>query len=427
MADEKIISVSELNYKVEQYVAKNFHISTVWIKGECSNVKYYPSGHIYFSLKDEEAQILCVMFKTYAERLSFRLENGKKILVNADASFYARDGRFQLKVMKAKEEGLGDVYERFLALKQAFTEKGYFDEKHKKPLPFLPKRLGVVTSASGAVIRDIINVSTRRFPSCNILLYPSAVQGPEAAKELVAGIKALDARPDIDVIIIGRGGGSMEDLWCFNDKDLVEAIFHCQTPVVSAVGHETDFTLCDYVADLRAPTPSAAAENVWPLYSSIELYLKNSQKNLSTSLERLYEKKTLYLGRSQDSLQRRIQNISQKAKNRYYSCVNILNKKRPDLILEQHKLNIRHHLFMLHNSTKSFLDKKAAEYKEKLIAFAAFSPEDTFRRGYSISRKDNKIIKSIENVAINDLLTINLLDGDIKCRVENIIQKEMRQ
>ncbi|MHB8962752.1 MAG: exodeoxyribonuclease VII large subunit, partial [Saccharofermentanales bacterium] len=279
-----VISVSQLNRYVASVLDSDPNLSGIQVTGEISSFRRYPSGHLYFNLKDASCSVSCVMFKSSADTIRFHPEDGMKVIVDSRASLYDRDGKFQLYVNFMKQDGVGDLYAAFELLKQKLQAEGLFDAEFKKSIPLLPRRIGVATSASGAVIRDIINVLGRRFPGFNLLLAPVKVQGEGAAASIVKAIETFNQRDDIDVIIVGRGGGSMEDLWCFNDEAVARAVFASCIPIVSAVGHETDFTICDFAADLRAPTPSAAAELVVPVRQELEDRLRSSRAMLKRHL-----------------------------------------------------------------------------------------------------------------------------------------------
>ncbi|NLB34950.1 MAG: exodeoxyribonuclease VII large subunit, partial [Elusimicrobia bacterium] len=293
---EKIYSVSGLNREAGKLLESSF--GTISLEGEVSNITFHSSGHIYFTLKDEFAALDAVMFRSSAERLSFRPERGTKLLVRASLSIYARTGRYQLIVRSMKEKGAGSLEEKFLKLKEKLKKEGLFDQENKKQIPAYPRLVGIITSPTGAAIRDILNVMNRRFAGIRVLIYPARVQGEGAAEELSKGLRALNTHyPDMDLIIVGRGGGSLEDLWPFNEEELARAIAASSIPVISAVGHETDVTISDFVADLRAPTPSAAAElvtrekqevksEVIKLYSQILSSVLNTLKIYSSRLER---------------------------------------------------------------------------------------------------------------------------------------------
>ncbi len=259
MIMQKVYSVSQINQYIKNMFTQDFLLNRVSVQGEVSNCKYHSSGHIYFSLKDAAGTIACVMFASARRGLAFQLSNGQQVIVDGSVNVYERDGKYQLYASRIRQDGAGALYERFLALKRELEEMGMFDPEYKKPIPKYVRRLGVVTAPTGAAVRDIITVSQRRSPGIQIVLYPAQVQGEGAAESVAEGLRVLDEQ-NVDVIIVGRGGGSIEDLWAFNEEIVARAIFACRTPVISAVGHETDTTIADFVADLRAPTPSAAAE-----------------------------------------------------------------------------------------------------------------------------------------------------------------------
>ena len=256
---QKVYSVGQINTYIRTMFTQDFVLNRISVRGEVSNLKYHTSGHIYFSLKDADGTIACVMFAGMRGGLTFRLANGQQIVADGNVNVYERDGKYQLYASRIRLDGAGELYERFLALKAELEEMGMFAPEYKKKIPVFVRRLGVVTAPTGAAVRDIINVATRRNPGIQVILYPAQVQGEGAAASVARGLEALD-QMECDVIIVGRGGGSIEDLWAFDEEETARAIFACQTPVISAVGHETDTTIADYVADLRAPTPSAAAE-----------------------------------------------------------------------------------------------------------------------------------------------------------------------
>ena len=256
---QNVYTVGQVNAYIKNMFTQDFLLKRIDVNGEVSNCKYHGSGHIYFSLKDSTGTIACVMFAGSRKGLAFRLADGQQVVVRGAVSVYERDGRYQLYASEIRQEGAGELYERFLALKQELQEMGMFAQEYKQPVPAYVKKLGIVTAPAGAAVRDIMNISRRRNPFIQLVLYPALVQGEKAADSIARGIQVLDDY-GVDAIIVGRGGGSIEDLWAFNEEKVARAIFSCKTPVISAVGHETDFTIADFVADLRAPTPSAAAE-----------------------------------------------------------------------------------------------------------------------------------------------------------------------
>lgn len=279
-----VYTVGQVNAYIKMMFSQDFLLNRIYVKGEVSNCKYHPSGHIYFSLKDETGSIACILFANARKDLAFRLENGQQIVAFGSVNIYERDGTYQIYVKQVRLDGLGVLYERFAALKRELEEMGMFAEEYKQPVPDIVSRLGLVTASSGAAVRDMIQIAKRRHPGIQIILCPVKVQGEGAAESIAAGIAAMD-RIGVDTIIVGRGGGSMEDLWAFNEEIVARAIFECRTPIISAVGHETDTTIADYVADLRAPTPSAGAElavvdirQIWSIFEEARLRLQNGME-----------------------------------------------------------------------------------------------------------------------------------------------------
>lgn len=280
------ITVTELNKYVKSKFAEDEALQNVYVKGEISNFKNHYTGHLYFTLKDENSLIKCIMFKSFAERLKFVPKDGTKVVVFGTVAVYERDGVYQIYVKAMKEDGLGDLYTAYNELKAKLEKEGLFDKKYKKSIPFMPEKIGVLTSKTGSVIRDIINVSTRRNPNVYLRLYPVPVQGTGAGEKIASAIRVMNEKKLADVLIIARGGGSLEDLWPFNEECVARAIFESELPIISAVGHETDFTIADFVADLRAPTPSAAAELAVPEINKIEETIRNYQNRYRTALKK---------------------------------------------------------------------------------------------------------------------------------------------
>ena len=285
----KPLKVTEVNNYIKKMFAGDIILSNIEVEGEVSNYKAHYSGHLYFSLKDENGRIKCVMFRSYAEKSNVQLIEGQKVVVKGYISVYEKNGDYQLYVRDVSNQGIGELYRQFEELKTKLEYEGLFKEEFKKLIPFMPEKIGVVTSSSGAAIKDIITVIKRRFPPCNILIYPSLVQGINAPRDIINGVQYLDNRDDVDLIIVGRGGGSIDELFAFNDENLARTIFELKTPVISAVGHETDFTIIDFVADLRAPTPSAAAEMAVPNINHLHMNLNSKYRHLVRDLKKLME------------------------------------------------------------------------------------------------------------------------------------------
>jgi len=394
-------TVTEVNRYIKNMFIRDPYLNNIYVKGEVSNCKYHTSGHIYFTLKDAEGQLACVMFAGQRRGLTFRLEEGQSVIVLGSINVYERDGKYQLYANEIVLDGLGKLYEQFERLKKALEAEGLFDKAHKKPIPPYPKRVGIVTAATGAAIQDIINISRRRNPYVQLILYPAQVQGDGAAQSIVRGIKKLD-KLNLDVIIVGRGGGSIEDLWAFNEEIVARAIYACNTPIISAVGHETDFTIADYVADLRAPTPSAAAElavNDYIAFSNkIQDYkrriLKAAMHNVTYHRSKLRELK-LRLFYASPSYQ--------------------IRQKKQRLADMEEKMAY-------------LMERKIKEARHKLELYIAklegLSPLSKLKKGYAlVSGREGKPVQSIREVVENDLLRISLLDGDIISRAEEIIER----
>ncbi len=396
MNDQRqIYTVSQVNAYVKRLFDDDFILRGILIKGELSNCKYHSSGHIYFSLKDEKGVISAVMWRTDAARLKFRLEDGKKVVVQGNISIYEAGGKYQIYAKNIEDAGQGDLAARFEALKKQLREMGMFSEEYKKKIPAYSMKIGVVTAETGAVIRDIYNVASRRNPYCQILLYPSLVQGEGAAEQIAAGIEYL-SRTDVDTIIIGRGGGSMEDLWAFNEEVVARAIFQCEKPVISAVGHETDFTIADFVADLRAPTPSAAAELAVFDYYQFEKDLSDWKYTLK-----------LHIDRKLDESRHIVKNYGLKMET--LSPQNQLLQKKQSL---QEKADVMETLF---SDRLSSAKQKQAILAERL---SGQSPLRRLSSGYAYAQDgQGNSLKSIHQVKSGDDIRIHVTDGVLDAKV----------
>lgn len=395
----KSLKVSEVNTYIKRVLQTDMILSNISIEGELSNFKHHYSGHMYFNLKDEKSKIKCVMFKRDNEKIVFLPKEGMKLIATGYISIYEKEGEYQLYVRHLKESGIGDLYKAFEDLKKKLDNEGLFEQEYKNPIPFMPKTVGVVTSATGAAIRDIINVIKRRYPPCNIIVYPSLVQGIDAPNEICKGLKYLDDRGGIDVIITGRGGGSIEELFCFNSEDIARTIYGMKTPVISAVGHETDFTVCDFVSDLRAPTPSAAAELCVPDIKHLKTSLKEKQDELEGTMKRYINK-----------LQKEVEYLNKNIK--YCNPLNKLKDKEQEIDNMFKELN-----YLIKNKIS---DKKNGllQLKHKLDLL---DPLIGSQKGYGIlTDKNNKLIKSIKNVERNDTIYIYLEDGKIEAIVNDL-------
>ena len=395
---QKVYSVGQINTYIRNMFTQDFVLNRVSVRGEISNLKYHTSGHIYFTLKDASAAIACVMFAGARGGLAFRMSNGQQIIVDGAVNVYERDGKYQLYATKIRQDGAGELYEKFLELKEELEEMGMFAPEYKQPIPKFVRRLGVVTAPTGAAIRDIINIATRRNPGIRIILYPAKVQGEGAAESVAAGLAALDAL-GVDVIIVGRGGGSIEDLWAFNEETVARAIFSCHTPVISAVGHETDTTIADFVADLRAPTPSAAAEL--------------AVADVAAWLQALDEDAL--------QLQRIMQRMIKDARSRLRECELRMRYAKPQQRLMQQKQRLDEYEERLRRAMQSLLEQtrhQLALIEERL---RRLSPYEKLESGYGcILTEDGRRIRSVSQVAPGEVVQICLADGRMTARIQEV-------
>lgn len=387
--EDMAISVTELNSYIKNKIADDEYLNNVLIKGEISNFKNHYTGHMYFTLKDENSLIKCVMFKTYAQKLDFMPKDGMKVFVLGGVSVFERDGVYQIYVKAMQEDGVGILYKKYEELKQRLEQEGYFAEEHKKAIPQMPKIIGVLTSQTGSVIRDIINVSTRRNPNVNIRLYPVPVQGEGAAEKIADGIKFMNKKQLADVLILARGGGSLEDLWPFNEEIVAHAIYNSEIPVISAVGHETDFSISDFVADLRAPTPSAAAELAVPDVYEVKQKINSYQNRLRLSLVKKVEIMKL----------------------RYEKCMSSRVFKEPLRNINDNYLKVDTYIKKLENIIKTKQKEEKTKYVELVAKLDTLSPLKTLTRGYSLVEKNNNIIKSAKDVNTGDKIDLKFSDG----------------
>ncbi len=394
-------SVSELNSYIKKLFDADKTLRGVTVKGEISNFKFHASGHLYFSLKDAEGQVRAVMFKSAASTLKFKPENGMRVTVRASVTVYPRDGLYQLYVNSMSPDGIGELYLAYEQLKEKLYREGLFDVIHKKQLPKYPMKIGVITSQSGAAVRDIINVISRRFPVARIYLYPSLVQGDGAEADLIHALEYFNASRLADVIIIGRGGGSIEDLWAFNGERLARKIFECEIPVISAVGHETDFTICDFVSDLRAPTPSAAAELAVPDIRELVLYLMSAEERAMRALTRISERKRERL----DSISRSPMFTD------------------PSRLTEQYKLKLSSFADDAKSAFSDYLKELRHLISVRAEKLGALSPLAVLSRGYAIAEHNGKSIKSVNDVSCGSELSVRLFDGSVSAAVTAIKKK----
>lgn len=383
------ITVSDLNKYMKEKIAEDEYLNNILIKGEISNFKNHYTGHMYFTLKDEKSLIKCIMFKSYATKLTFMPKDGMKVMILGSVSVFERDGVYQIYARAMEEDGLGDLYTKYQELKKRLEQQGLFEEEHKMKIPMMPRVIGVLTSQTGSVIRDIINVSTRRNPNVYIRLLPVPVQGEGAAEKISNGIEYMNKNKLADVLILARGGGSLEDLWPFNEEIVAHSIYNSEIPIISAVGHETDFTIADFVADLRAPTPSAAAELAAPDIYEVKRKIETYQDRLRNSLIKKLELMNL----------------------RYEKCMSSSVFKEPLRKINDNYIKLDNCIKQIENSIKVKHEKEKTKYIELIAKLDALSPLKTLYRGYSITEKNNKVIKSKEELKTNDLIEIRFIDG----------------
>ena len=393
-----VYSVTQVNAYIKNMFVQDYLLNRICVKGEVSNCKYHTSGHIYFTLKDQSGTLSAVMFAGYRKGLTFQLQEGQQVIVTGSVDVYERDGKYQLYAREIKRDGTGDLFERFQKLRDELEEMGMFEAEYKRPIPRYARTVGIVTASTGAAIRDIMNIAARRNPYVQLVLYPALVQGEQAKYSIVKGIQTLD-QMGLDVMIVGRGGGSIEDLWAFNEEMVARAIFACNTPVISAVGHETDVTIADYVADMRAPTPSAAAELAVFDYQQFEEQVQMYRQALQRTMERQIEKRRYHVEQYRLRLQ---------------------------LHHPKHQLNEqRQRLVDLEDQMQALLDQKLQMERHRLALLAgrlsALSPLEKISRGFGyISDSHGKKVASVRQVQPGEELLVQLSDGRIKTRILEI-------
>ena len=396
---KNVYSVGQINSYIKNMFTQDFMLRSVYVRGEVSNVKYHPSNHIYFTMKDATGSLNCVMFAGNRAGLKFKLTNGQQIICGGSVSVYERDGRYQIYAKDIVLDGDGILYEKYEQLKKELEETGMFSKEYKQDIPKYATKVGIVTASTGAAVQDIINVSKRRNPYVQLILYPALVQGDGAKESIVAGIRALD-RLGVDVIIVGRGGGSIEDLWAFNEEIVARAIFECRTPVISAVGHETDTTIADYVADLRAPTPSAAAELAVFDYNEYRQRVADTNSRLQTTI---YNK------------------LSSKKRD-YKRAELLVERLNPDNILKSKKMRHMYNEERLIELMQNIIKNKKHEYEIYINKMRAISPLEKLSGGYAYTKgPSGKAIKSVKDVNVNDNISIYVKDGEIKANVVGIM------
>lgn len=395
-----VITVTQLNTYIKSILDENTVLKTIYIKGEISNFKhYYKSGHMYLTLKDNNCQLKAVMFSSYASRLKFKPEDGMSVICRGRISAYEKDGVYQLYIEDMQPDGIGSLSIAFEQLKEKLEKEGLFDPAHKKSIPKYPKKIGIATSNMGAAIEDIKNITKRRYPIAELVIAPTIVQGDSASEDIVKSIRLLDSIDDVDVIIVGRGGGSLEDLWSFNTEIVARAIFECKKPIISAVGHETDFTICDFTADLRAETPSAAAEKAVPDINELIKFTENAKSRILYSITKHLEYEA-----------QRLDNLSNESILANY---NDFFDRKNDVLLS-----------LTDELANAFENKlNSCRYELGILSgkLDALSPLAVLSRGYAaVKAKNNEIIKSKNDIKVNDKINIKFVDGSAVCTVDEV-------
>ncbi|MBL3642152.1 exodeoxyribonuclease VII large subunit [Peribacillus frigoritolerans] len=447
MSNQQYLSVSALTKYIKRKFDADPHLQNVYIKGEISNFKQHTSGHMYFTLKDEKARLLSVMFAANNKGMKFLPENGMKVLVKGDISLYEAGGQYQLYVKSMAPDGVGDLYLAYEQLKKKLEGAGLFLAEHKKPIPQYPKSVGVITSPTGAALRDILITIKRRYPIARIIVYPALVQGNNAAKSIAKAISMANARAESDVLIVGRGGGSIEELWAFNEEIVAESIYDSDIPVISAVGHETDFTIADFVADMRAPTPTGAAELAVPHLNEILERLMNRKNRLTRSIQeavnfertrltrmersyafryphKMYEQKLEQLDKTMDRLGRTSTRYFMKKRDELNQLNDILKKQHPEQAVKHAKDELQQHAKVLRRAMEAIYRDKSQQFVHITATLSALSPLKIMERGYGlVFAEDETLVKSTQQVSKGDKIAVSIKDGTLECEIKEIKER----
>lgn len=448
MEEQRYLSVSAVTKYIKRKFDADPHLQNVYIKGEISNFKQHSSGHMYFTIKDEKARILAVMFSAHNKNMKFIPENGMKILVRGDISVFEQSGQYQLYVKSMSPDGVGDLYLAYEQLKKKLETAGLFSSQHKQPLPKYPHTVGVITSPTGAALRDILTTIKRRYPIAKIIIYPALVQGTNAPKSVAKAISEANSRKEVEVLIVGRGGGSIEELWAFNEEIVAESIYDSDIPIISAVGHETDFTIADFVADLRAPTPTGAAEMAVPHLQEIYERLWNQKNRLTrtiheqvnveqTKLSRLaksyafrypkkmYEQKVEQLDRASERLKRESTKYFQKKNEMLENTLAQLIKQHPNQQLAIAADRLTNSEKMLNRLMQTVLKGHTQRFVSVTATLSALSPLKIMERGYGlIFTEEETLVKSRSQVVVGDHIDVKITDGTLHCKVEKIEERK---
>lgn len=444
MNDKRYLSVNALTKYIKRKFDADPHLQDVMVKGEISNFKQHSSGHMYFTLKDEKARILAVMFSRYNQTMKFSPENGMRVLIRGDLTVYEPSGQYQIYIKEMQPDGIGDLYLAFEQLKGKLEKEGLFSTEYKKPIPKFPTTVGVITSPTGAAIRDIITTIKRRYPVANILIFPAHVQGGQAAPSIVKAIQMANSRDEADVLIIGRGGGSIEELWAFNEESVAKSIFHSRIPIISAVGHETDFTIADFVADLRAPTPTGAAELAVPHIDDLAERILSRQSRMIRALKeqltlqnerltriqksyafryphKLYEQKLEQVDKWTEQLQRGSKKLFNLKAEEWISLQKRLKRSHPNERIEEAKQQQEKVQKNLNRAIAAIFAAKEKDFSHMLTTLEALSPLKIMDRGYSLVYSDEgKLIKTVKQVKQDEQIKVKVPDGAIHCVVTDI-------
>ncbi|MFJ8264834.1 exodeoxyribonuclease VII large subunit [Peribacillus asahii] len=444
MSEQQYLSVSALTKYIKRKFDVDPHLQHVYIRGEISNFKQHTSGHMYFTLKDEKSRLLAVMFSAHTRGMKFVPENGMKVLVRGDVTVYEASGQYQVYVKHMAPDGIGDLYLAYEQLKKKLEEKGMFSEQHKKVIPPYPHTVGVITSPTGAALRDILTTIKRRYPIAKVIIYPALVQGVNAAKSIALAISKANERREADVLIVGRGGGSIEELWAFNEEIVAESIYDSDLPIISAVGHETDFTIADFVADLRAPTPTGAAEMAVPHMNEVLERLMNRKNRLTRSIQerihfesnrlarleksyafrypqKMYEQKLEQLDRATERLQKISERYFMNKREALEQIDAILRRQHPAEALQRSKQSLEQRHKTLNRAMMAILKQKTQSFVHITSTLSAVNPLQIMERGYGlIFGEDEQLIKSTKQVSKGDKISVSIKDGTLTCRIEEI-------
>lgn len=419
--EQTYLTVTALTKYIKYKFDHDKHLRRVFLKGEISNFKHHSRGHFYFTLKDDGAQISAIMFAANAGKILFKPEDGMSVNVEGYISVYPQSGQYQIYVSSMSESGKGDLYVAYEKLKKELNEKGLFDATHKKQIPRFPEAIGVLTSPTGAAVRDIIHIVNRRFPLTKIIVYPTLVQGEYAKDSIVKQIKKANSDQLVDVIILGRGGGSIEDLWPFNEEEVAYAIFESKLPIISSVGHETDFTISDFVADLRAPTPSGGAEIAVPNQVDLLQYITTLKERLTYNVNGLVNRKNEQLSRIEQSVIFRDPNrLIEKQTQQLLHLEEKLQLLSPENKLDQYKKDLFNVKLRLNNLVSKKLDFKRNQFAFQLSRLELLNPLSIMKKGYSVTMKNNEIIKSVEHILKDEVIDVRFHDGQAKAKVLEI-------